>query len=560
MIGAFRGKRRSRRHLLTAIFASTAAVALHVGAASAENTCDDLVNFVLPDTAITIAQFYSKGKRIVGMVDAPVDLCRVAGTVKPSSDSNIKFEVWIPTDGSFNGNYEQIGNGGYAGNIWMSYIANAVSRGYAAAATDDGTSGPPLGAATFLGHPDVQIDYGYRAIKMTSDNAKAIIEKLSGHRPYYSYFTGCSDGGREALMEVQRYPNDFDGIIAGSPANDLVGLGMSFLWNTKALFGGPQTDGVPDAYIPANKLALLSGPALSQCVGKDGGISTDAFLNDPSACHFDPSVVLCQPGQDPGVCLTPAQVGAAAKLYRGPHNRNGELVFPGYEPGSESNPANWPQWLVGTSSTSPGMQSALTSEFWCDEVMGNAGCDVLGIRHGFLSAVEIAAPIVNSTNPDLSEFRNRGGKIIQYAGWADTAIAPENGLNYYRKVESVMGDIQGFYRVFMAPGMAHCYGGAGPNSFGNGTSDGPVIDAEHDILKALERWVEFGIAPNKIVATKYLDDDPANGIAFQRPLCPYPQISRYDGHGNTSGPAKFECTSENVPFAPANADIQAAYR
>jgi feruloyl esterase len=525
------------------------------------DACDSLTGLTLPDATFRLAKSFRKGQIVTGTTKAPVDLCRASVTIKPSPDSDIKFEVWIPTDGSWNGNYEQIGNGGYAGSIWMGYIANAVSRGYAAAATDLGTSGPPRGAADFLGHPDIQIDFAFRANKVTTDNSKAIIEKLTGRRPRYSYFSGCSDGGREGLMEAQRYPADFDGVIVGSPSNDLVGLlGASFLWNMQALLDGPRTDGIPDAYIPANKLALLSKAALSQCAGKDGGASTDPFLNDPSACYFNPTVTACEPGDDPLRCLTLAQVGAAEKIYRGPHNSKGELLFPGYEPGNESDWVNWPKWLVGTSWTSLGLQDSLTAAFWCDETLRVAKCRFLRINLGLENAIETLGPIVNATNPNLEPFRRHGGKLIQYAGWADSAVAPQNGLNYYRKVTRVMGDVHDFYRVFMAPGMAHCYGGAGPNSFGNGTSNGPVIDADHDLLKALERWRERGIAPDKIVATKYSNDDPAQIITLQRPLCPYPQIAAYNGRGNTSEASSFECVPSESHYDPRSDGPQAAYR
>ena len=530
-------------------------------ALSAAVTCASLVEFSLPDAKITLAESYSAGQTIAGIAKAPVGLCRIAATVKPSVDSDIKFEIWIPIKGSWNGSFEQIGNGGFAGTIWTLYLANAVSRGYAAAATDDGTSGPPRGAATFLGHPDIQLDYGYRAIKVTTDNSKRIILQLTGSSPHYSYFSGCSDGGREALMEAQRYPNDFDGIIVGSPSNDLVGLlGASYRWNMEALLSGPQTDGVPDAYIPASKLNLLSRSALSKCAGTDGGVSTDPYLNDPRACHVDAEMAGCKTGQDPLTCLTPAQVEAANKLYRGPHDSAGGLLFPGYEPGSESNAANWPEWLVGTSSTSPGNQRSLAAGFWCDQIVKKENCQLAHVNEGLENAVRKAAEIVNSTNPDLRQFEHRGGKLIQYAGWADTAIAPENGINYYRKVISVMGNVRNFYRVFMAPGMAHCYGGAGPNSFGNGTSDGPVIDADHDLLKALELWVEHGIAPDKIIATKYIDDNPEHGVAFQRPLCANPKIARYDGHGSTTDPSSFNCIADRNDTGPRDGGLQDAYR
>jgi hypothetical protein len=540
--------------------ATLTAFALQIDPSAAASMCADLNGFLLPRTKVTLARSYRAGEMVSGVTKAPVDLCRVAATSKPSNDSNINFEVWIPTNGRWNGKYEQIGNGGFAGTIWVSYIADALSRGYAAAATDDGTSGPPLGAATFIGHPDVLKDFGYRAIKVTTDNSKAIIKRFTGKSPSFSYFSGCSDGGREALMEAQRYPNDFDGIIVGSPANDLVGLGTSFLWNMQALLAGPQTNGVPDAYIPANKVALLSALAISKCVGKDGGVPTDAFLTDPTICHFDPVVGQCVAGQDPDTCVTPAQVGTVKKFYRGPHNLKGELLFPGYEPGTGSAATDWPEWLVGTSSTSPGSQYGLTAAFWCNAVLGKPTCPFLDLNGEFETATQSIALMANSTNPDLNQFREHGGKLIQYAGWADTAIAPENGLNYYRKVTSVMGDVHNFYRVFMAPGMAHCYGGPGPNAFGNGNNDGPVIDPKHDLLKALEMWVERGVAPDTIIATKFVDDNPAEGIALQRPLCPYPQISRYNGRGRTSDQSSFECVTAKDHDDPRNLGIQNAYR
>ena len=534
--------------------------ALHVEPSAAAPTCANLTGLSLPQTKVTLARSYRAGEMVSGVTKAPVGLCRITGTSKPSNDSNINFEVWIPTNGRWNGKYEQIGNGGFAGTIWVSYLADAVSRGYAAAATDDGTSGPPLGATTFIGHLDVLKDFGYRAIKVTTDNSKAIIKRFTGKNPGRSYFSGCSDGGREALMEAQRYPNDFDGIIVGSPANDLVGLGASFLWNMQALLAGSRTQGVPDAYVPADKITLLSRLAIAKCGGTDGGVSTDAFLNDPTICHFDAVVGQCAAGQDPDTCVTPAQVGAVEKLYRGPHNLKGELLFPGYEPGTGSNAMDWPEWLVGTSSTSPGSQYAMTAAFWCDAVLGKPTCPFLDLNDEFETATQSIALMANSTNSDLSEFRDHGGKMIQYAGWADTAIAPENGLNYYRKVTSVMGDVHSFYRVFMAPGMAHCYGGAGPNSFGNGTSDGPILDTKHDLLKALDLWVERGIAPDKIIATKYFNDDPAMGVAMQRPLCPYPQISRYNGFGRISDLSSFECVAAKVHDDPRNLGLQKAYR
>ncbi len=557
-----RQRRRNRAAPLLA--ASAVAVATLYAAPPAAASCADFVGtgFSLPSTMITLAQSYAAGDTVSGATKAPVGLCRVAGTIKPGSQSNVHFEVWIPTDGSWNGKYQQIGNGGFAGSISLSGIANAVSRGYATAGTDDGTSGPPSGAPAFIGNPDVLLDYGYRAIKATSDDSKAIINALMGKAPNYSYFVGCSDGGREALQEAQRFPSDFDGIIAGSPVNDQVGeFGSSYLYDMQATLNGPQTNGIPDAYIPTSKLALLSNAALDKCLGKDGGVETDAFLNDPRECKFDPKSVQCKHKDDPDTCLTPAQVDAAQKLYDGPHDGK-TLLFPGLEPGGEAASGDWTSWITGSSPASPGSQFGLGFGFGCDLMLGVTSCDYLSIDvvQQDDAARQMLQPILSSVNPDLRAFKAHGGRLIQYAGWADSAIPPQNGLNYYRAVADKMGDPSDFYRVFMVPGMAHCSGGAGPNAFGNGTSNGPVIDADHDLVKALEQWVEQGVAPERIIATHYLNNAPAQGVQFQRPLCPFPERGEYVGRGDPNDASNFKCVARRDINDPRNSGPQRAYQ
>lgn len=539
-------------------------VAVAFGAsAAAATTCASLTSLSLPNTTITLAQSYAAGATVTGTTVAPAGLCRVAGTVKPGPMSDIHFEVWIPTDGSWNGKYQQVGNGGFAGAIEYSAVANAVSRGYASASTDDGTSGPPSGAPAFVGNEDVLLDYGYRAIKVTTDDSRAIVAALMGENPRLSYFVGCSDGGKEALKEAQLYPDDFDGIIVGSPVNDQIGeFGSSYLYNMEVTLNGPQTGGVPDAYIPASQFPLLTNAALAQCVGKDGGLATDTFLSDPRQCFFDPKVVECTGGQTPPACLTHAQVEAARKIYFGPHNERGELLFPGYEPGGEVS-GGWSSWISGTSPATPpadgALQAVLGYGFTCDLYLGVTTCNYLGVDVDEQDAItrKTLQPILSSVNPDLRPFHRRGGKMIQYAGWNDTAIAPENGLNYYRAVERTMGDVHDFYRVFMVPGMAHCSGGAGPNAFGNGVN-GPTVDAEHDVSKALERWVEEGVAPRKIIGTNYVNNTPPT-VQFQRPLCPYPQRGEYKGSGDPNDASSFKCVNHFDDFDPRNLGPQVAY-
>jgi len=553
------------------VIAVCTAVALATPAAAA--TCESLSSQALPHTTVTVAQSVTTGSFTPpGSTTALTGLppfCRVALNSKPASDSNINIEVWIPdvssAGGNWNGKYEQLGNGGFAGAINYGALAAALRRGYATAATDDGTSGPPRGSGSLVGHPERAIDFGWRALKETTDNAKALILALTGLKPTKSYFSGCSDGGREALQEAQRFPQDFDGILAGSPANDWVGLFTGHDWDMQALFNGPQTNGVPDAYVPAGKLSILSKAALAACAGKDGGVPTDRFINDPRDCKFDPASVQCSAGQDPATCLTAAQVEAVKKIYRGPHDSAGRRLFPGYEPGVESHPQNWPSWIVGSSATSPGLQFSFSIQFWSNEVFENPSFNPLTVNfdRDYPIALAKVAPVVSSTNPDLRPFERHGGKLIQYAGWADAAIAPMNGLNYYESVRDVLrgkghrgrGDdsleeLRDFYRVFMVPGMAHCSGGEGPNAFGNGVN-GPVVDEEHDLLKALEAWAEHGVAPRKIIGTHYLNNTPASGVEFQRPLCPYPEVARWKG-GDPAQASNFVCVVDERDDDPRN--------
>jgi hypothetical protein len=560
------------------VFAWVSLAALAAGATpAAAATCESLGStLTLPHATITAAQTVTGGSFTPPGSTTPLtglpSFCRVAVTSTPTTDSLIHLEVWIPTGAAFNGKYEQLGCGGFCGSIGYSGLAEAIRRGYASAATDDGdtTGGLPLFA---LGHPERIIDFGYRALKETTDKAKAIIAAFAGQGPQRSYFAGCSDGGREALMEAQRFPDDFDGIIVGSPANAWTHLFAGFIWNEQALLDDPAS------YIPSSQLAVLSKAALAKCARQDGGIASDLFLNDPRACRFDPATVQCKAGQDPSTCLTPAQVVAARKIYDGPHDpRTGKLIFPGYEPGSESNPANWPAWIIGASrvadlsgniATGQALQEFFGNGFFADFVFQNPSFDFHTFN--FTSDLALAdngvGKIVNSIDPDLRPFKRHGAKMIHYVGWADSAIAPMNSVNYYNEARDVLRgearndqdggtleEIQEFYRLFMVPGMAHCGGGDGPNAFGNGVN-APVIDADHDLLKALEQWVEHGVAPEKIVATHYINNNADAGIQFQRPLCPFPQVAEYRGVGDPTSAASFKCVEDEHDRDPRDQNI-----
>jgi feruloyl esterase len=470
--------------------------------------------------------------------------CEVRGISRPSLDSEIGFEVWLPLN-YWNGKYQQRGNGGFAGTVNGVSAVDPLRRGYVVAATDDGHDATKTPQGTFaVGHPEKVIDLGYRAVHDTAEQAKAIATAFYGKSPARNYFVGCSDGGREALMEAQRYPEDFDGIIAGAPANDWTRLFTSFAWNELAL---------NKERIPAEKLPIIQRAVVAACDAADG--LKDGLVSNPMACRFDPAVLTCK-GADAKDCLTSAQVDTLKALYSGPTNpRTGKQIFPGLIPyGTEAMPSSWPLWLLGPS---PGQsaQAGFAISYYRDMVFERPDWKLqsLDFDRDVRMSDEKIAPVLNSTNPDLRSFRARGGKLIQYHGWADAAIAAPTSIEYYEAVKSFMSSapdprsseksVDGFYRLFMVPGLSHCSGGVGPVHFGNDSDYGPVpavnTDPERDILAAIERWVEHRIAPDRLIGSGPSPLDSTRTLT--RPLCPYPQQAKYKGAGDTNDAANFAC-------------------
>jgi hypothetical protein len=520
-----RHRRRAARCLQAgAALATTAFVA--AAPAKADSCLNLAKTFHRPNTTITTSQSVPAGtfNSPAGPIANLPKFCRVAGFTTPTSDSHINFEVWVPESG-WNLKYLQIGCGGFCGSISYSSMGEPLRRGYAVAATDDGHEASGIDASWAVGHPQKVIDFGYRSLKETTDVAKDIIMAFKANSARRSYFMGCSDGGREALMEAQRSPNDFDGIVAGSPANYWTHLFTGFVWDQNALAATSSGD------LSQSDLNVMSSAMLAQCAGHDGGLKTDQFLNNPLACHFNPAKL----------SLTADKVQAVEKIFSGPPG-----IFPGYRVGGDeaSNSANWPLWLTDTSSPANGLQGLFGTNFFEFIVFPNSGWTPTTnspAENAQQADVRVGA-ILNSIDPDLRPYKSRGGVLIQYVGWGDTAISPQNDINYHQAVTQEMGDTRDFYRLFMVPGMAHCGGGPGPNAFGQGVNGPNPSDASDDILTALDQWVENHHAPDKIVATKYVNDDPTQGIAFQRPLCPFPQFAKYKG-GSTTSAASFACVS-----------------
>jgi hypothetical protein len=471
------------------------AAALALGApalAHAEAACTDLKSARLPHAEVTSATEAKAGAKTA---------CKVLVTSRPTADSDIKIEVWIPRGDDWNGKYVQVGNGGLAGAIPSGAIRSRAEAGYASAGTDDGHQSQNRSAAWALGHPEKIKDFAYRSLKETTDVSKALIAAQKGTPPRFSYFMGCSAGGREALMEAQRYPADFDGIVAGAPAN----------YNTLSTAGRTymqQALARPGAYLDKPALELLQTTALKQCA--NGG----PYIRDQIACRFDPGVLQCKAGQREG-CLNPAQVAAARALYSGRVDRNGRSLFPGYTPGAEAMEGSYQSWNTGPSAdrayTSSGyMFSSQVMKYF---IYNDPSFDFLKADLGpkYDRDRQAAAKIVDAVNPDLTAFKKRGGKLIQYHGWNDPAFPPLGSIRYHDEVARAMGDTSSFYRLYMVPGMLHCRGGAGPHDV--------------DWLAVLDTWVTAGTAPKELTATS------ERGKGETQLLCPYPGVAREDGKG-----------------------------
>lgn len=524
------------------------------GTASAQNTpstaqsCESLSQRTLSKAKVISAQAINSGAFTPSPTVTPwlagnPDLykalgafCRVVVEATPSADSSIKIEVWMPVEG-WNGRFRGQGNGGFAGEIYYRGLAMDVQQKYASAATDTGHSAVGTDARWALGHPEKVVDFGYRAIHEMTQIAKTLIKAYYGNPVQHAYFAACSNGGRQALMEAQRFPADYDGILAGAPANYWTHL------LTKALADAQATTLDPASYIPSSKLPALARAVNAACDAQDG--VTDGVLNDPRQCKFDPASMLCKAG-DSNECLTAPQITALKELYEGPRDASSNLIFPGYLPGGEEGPGGWSTWITGTA---PGksLLFAFGGGFFSNMVYEKADWDYKKTRvdDGLKAAEKKAAKILNSTNPDLSSFKVRGAKLILYHGWNDAAISALNTINYYNAVESKMGqkETDAFSKLYMVPGLQHCGGGPGANSFGQLGEGAP--DPQHNMELALVEWVEKGIAPSEVVATKFVDDDPSKGVKFTRPLCPYPQAAKFKGTGDRNDAANFVCTSPN---------------
>ncbi|MDR1727848.1 MAG: tannase/feruloyl esterase family alpha/beta hydrolase [Acidobacteriota bacterium] len=428
--------------------------------------------------------------------------CRVAAVLTPSADSHIEMELWLPTE-TWNGKFQAVGGGGWAGGLSLPAMATALGEGYATASNDTGHKG---GDALFgIGHPEKVVDYAYRAVHEMTVRSKSLIEAFYGEKARLSYWNGCSTGGRQGLMEAQRYPEDYDAIVAGAPANYHSHLHVADLALTVPVMGDDALK------VPADKLDLLNRAVLDACDALDG--VKDGLLQDPKRCRFDPAALRCAGGDAPG-CLTAGQVETLKRAYAPVTTASGAVVFPGKAHGGEY---AW-SMLSGAqpSPVSVGTMLLTTQDAKWDWRTFDLERD--------LAAADAKTGFINAIDPDLGAFQARGGKLLLYHGWDDMGIAPENTVNYYEQAKSETGaQPDRWMRLFMLPGVGHCSGGRGPD--------------QADFMGALERWVEAGEAPERVIAHRV----SGGRVVMSRPLCPYPQVARYKGVGSANDAANFEC-------------------
>jgi feruloyl esterase len=512
---------RNSRTVIASAISPILALLLLATPLSAQQSCKDLLNLRLPDTVITSATAISSGSFTPPKPSTPLGnlpaFCRVAATTKPA----IRFEVWLPFH-TWNGKFQGVGNGGTAGILSYRAMAAALRRGYAIASTDTGHVNTPPGdgfdSTWALGHPELVADFGYRSLHLTTVNAKQITQTFYGKLPAHSYYVGCSKGGEQGLMEAQRYPDDYDGLLVGDPANNWTRhYAGAHLWYSIATLKDPES------YIPASKVPLLANAVIAACDANDG--IADGVLNDPRQCHFDPAVLTCKAGQPSLSCFTPKQVKAIKDIWGGAHDSHGTLIYPGLLPGGENGSGGWSSWITGNRPFAATHWKA-ASGFFKDMVFEDPNYNALNFNYDTDLKIALAktSHSLDAVNPDLRRLRRRGGKLILYHGWSDPDISPLNTINYYNQVQAITGkDTTQFLRLFMVPGMNHCGGGPGPNHF--------------DGITALEEWVEDGDVPEKIIAFHSTDGE----IDRTRPLCPYPQVAVYRGKGSTNNAVNFAC-------------------
>ncbi len=478
--------------------------------------CERLRSFQSNASRILSAEYSAAGEYrppVIGSLNPPPIMlpshCSVRVFTPTSSDSGVTSEIWLPDPAGWNGKLLGTGNGGYSSALSYRQMGEALQRGFAVAGSDTGHEGDGLTFGT--GHPEKIRDWAYRSTHVLAEDAKAVIVAFYGKAPAHAYFAGCSTGGQQALSEAQRYPQDFDGIVAGDPGNDRTLLNADFVesWLVTHPTSAPA--------FPVSKLALLSKAVTAACDRLDG--LEDGIISDPRRCSFDPGTLACRANSDAESCLTESEVSMVRTLYDGPvRDSNGERMYPGWPRGSE---AGWGLYLISPS-------KPVRLEFWSDWVFSGASFNVRAFNaQAAVASARAKLPYVEAVNPDLRAFQQEGGKLLLYHGWSDSVVPPEDTVGYYQNVRKILGpQTDGSVRLFMIPGMGHCGGGPGATTF--------------DTLGALDQWVTGTAIPDSIPAAHLAGGKPV----FERPLCPFPRSPQWDGKNDPAKAASFRCAED----------------
>ncbi len=508
----------------------------------AARRCTNLARLRLADTTIESAALVPAKAAELGIAgDKPGyrSFCRVVARVRSAPDSDIGVEIWLPTErwaGVFHGN----GNGGFAGVLAGGYsgMVDGLRRGFATATTDAGTApASPLEGEALIDHPRKWRDWGRLSTHVMTITGKAITKAFYGRDARRSYYTGCSTGGQQGLIESLYYPEDYDGILVGAPVINRTWGHAAVLWDYAAAHR------TPDSLLSDAKLKLLNRAAVAACWRQGHGLAGDRFVSDPLSCKFDPAVLQCK-GAVGDACLTEAEVATARAFYSGPTDRAGKPSYFGWLPGSEMPDTFGWSFLQKPIKDQPPFGALFKWVFGADWDWKGFDFD-----RDMPAADARLDPIVNdATRGSLADFAARGGKLIIFHGLADTLVAPGQSIAFYdRQAAAVGGEakLAESARLFLAPGVMHCGGGAGPDSF-NATlgipAQPPSYDARHDLFSALIDWTDGGDAPEQVIATKFASDEPGR-IDMQRPLCAYPQKAEYRGWGSTLSASSFRCVA-----------------
>jgi feruloyl esterase len=491
-------------------------------AKSSATDCAALRDLKLPDIKITEAVAVVPGERAAGGVTVPH--CRVSGVI----GREIRFTVWLPDQ--WNQRFFMGGGGGFVGSV-QNQAMPTLNRGYATAGTDAGHQAPGVQAGWALNDLERQVNYGHLAVHRTAETAKAIVRSYYGSEPRYSYFAGCSNGGRQALMEAQRYPADFDGLVSGAPALEFTNIAASFIRNIKAAFPNPSSLGSP--VITEQTLKLVESKALEACDAGDG--VKDGVLDDPRTCGFKVASVKACPNDVPAAdCLTSAQRAVVERIYQPTANRAGR-IYPGQPFGGEGEGGGWAAWITGPNPSlmtgsggrMPSLQYGFGTEFFKYFVFADSTWDYTRYDlSAWARDTRQAASILNADNPDLSALKARQGKLILWHGWSDPALNAVSTIDYYGRVQARDPAAREYARLFLLPGVLHCAGGSGPDNV--------------DWFGAIADWVERGQAPERLTASKL---DREGKATRSRPVCPYPERARYRGAGSPDSAASYGCSA-----------------